>query len=204
MFVNYMWHFLPLSPRVDEPSEDRSIFHHVQSSSFSFFFFFSLGVGGVAHFLFVSCLVFVVCAVLVIFLLLAGRLAFIMCFEILCDIYIYGERERENSNSTSKTLMLKDSSVRSIWTYLTASPCYNTKRERDRDRQTDRQTDRQRQRQTETETEYNQEQACFGLETFYSIFSFRWSWGFFKACPVSLTDSYLYIYNRVYCMCFGP
>ena len=43
-------------------------------------------------------------------------------------------RERENSNS--KTLILKDSSIRSIWrtvaldpfgpTYLTASPCYTT------------------------------------------------------------------------------
>ena len=32
-----------------------------------------------------------------------------------------GEREGENSNS--KTLIFKDSSVRSIWTYLTASPC---------------------------------------------------------------------------------
>ena len=32
------------------------------------------------------------------------------------------ERERENSNSNSKTLILKGSSVRSIWTYLTASP----------------------------------------------------------------------------------
>ena len=29
-------------------------------------------------------------------------------------------------NSNSKTLILKDSSVRSIWTYLTASPCYTT------------------------------------------------------------------------------
>ena len=33
------------------------------------------------------------------------------------------ERERERENSNSKTLILKDSSVRSIWTYLTASPC---------------------------------------------------------------------------------
>ena len=33
-----------------------------------------------------------------------------------------------NSNSNSKTLTLKDSSVRSIWTYLTltVSPCYTT------------------------------------------------------------------------------
>ena len=33
-------------------------------------------------------------------------------------------REEGNSNSNWKTLILKDSSVRSIWTYLTASPCY--------------------------------------------------------------------------------
>ena len=31
-------------------------------------------------------------------------------------------REREIDRSNSKTLILKDSSVRSIWTYLTASP----------------------------------------------------------------------------------
>ena len=31
-----------------------------------------------------------------------------------------------NSNLNSKTLVLKDSSIRSIWTYLTASPCYTT------------------------------------------------------------------------------
>ena len=59
MFVNYMWHFLPLSPRVDEPSQNRSIFHHVQSSSSSSSSF-PLGVGGAAHFLFVSCLLVVV------------------------------------------------------------------------------------------------------------------------------------------------
>ena len=29
-------------------------------------------------------------------------------------------------DSNSKTLILKDSSVRSIWPYLTASPCYST------------------------------------------------------------------------------
>ena len=60
-------------------------------------------------------------------------------------------RERESS----KSLILKDSSVRSIWTYLTASPCYttNTNKQRDRetDRQTDRQTDRDR-RQTDRES----------------------------------------------------
>ena len=36
------------------------------------------------------------------------------------------ERERERENSNSNTLILKNSSVRSIWTYLTASPCYTT------------------------------------------------------------------------------
>ena len=36
------------------------------------------------------------------------------------------QRHRENSNSNSKTLILKDSSVRSVWTYLTDSPCYTT------------------------------------------------------------------------------
>ena len=35
---------------------------------------------------------------------------------------IVQESERERENSNSKTLILKDSSVRSIWTYLTASP----------------------------------------------------------------------------------
>ena len=35
------------------------------------------------------------------------------------------KRERER-NLNLKTLVLKDSSVRSIWTYLTASPCYTT------------------------------------------------------------------------------
>ena len=34
--------------------------------------------------------------------------------------------ERERENSKSKTLILEDSSVRSIWTSLTASPCYTT------------------------------------------------------------------------------
>ena len=31
------------------------------------------------------------------------------------------ERNKKKENSNSKTLILKDSSVRSIWTYLTAS-----------------------------------------------------------------------------------
>ena len=37
-----------------------------------------------------------------------------------------GVDKQRNSNSNSKTLILKDSSVRSIWTYLTPSPCYTT------------------------------------------------------------------------------
>ena len=36
------------------------------------------------------------------------------------------QTDRDRENSKSKTLILKDSSVRSIWTYLTASPCYTT------------------------------------------------------------------------------
>ena len=44
-----------------------------------------------------------------------------------------------------------DSSVRSIWTYLTASPCYTTntnKHDNTTNRQTDRQTDRESQSDT--------------------------------------------------------
>ena len=42
-------------------------------------------------------------------------------------LYLFHEkRDTENSDSNSKTLILKDSSVRSIWTCLTASPCYAT------------------------------------------------------------------------------
>ena len=70
-----------------------------------------------------------------------------------------GERERENS----KTVILKGGSVRSIWTCLTASPCYVTstnkhnQRERhtyrEKDRQTDRHIDRQTNRGRDTERE---------------------------------------------------
>ena len=57
-----------------------------------------------------------------------------------------GDGERENSNS--KPLVPKDSSVRSIWTYLIAIPCYATstnKHEYATSRYYDRQTDGQRQ-----------------------------------------------------------
>ena len=79
----------------------------------------------------------------------------------------YSQREGEGGNSNSKTLIIKDSSVRSIWTCLTASPCYSTNtnkhgyttnryyerdRQTDRDRETDRMKDRQRQRQREIES----------------------------------------------------
>ena len=67
------------------------------------------------------------------------------------------EQERERENSNSKTLILKDSRVRSIWTYLTASPCYSANTNRACHRQTDR--DRQTDRQTDTETE-RQRQTC--------------------------------------------
>ena len=33
----------------------------------------------------------------------------------------------KTENSNSNTLILKDSNIRSIWTYLTASHCYTTK-----------------------------------------------------------------------------
>ena len=36
------------------------------------------------------------------------------------------QTDRQTENSNSKTLILKDSSVTSIWTYLTANPFYNT------------------------------------------------------------------------------
>ena len=38
----------------------------------------------------------------------------------ICDVLI------PELNSASKTVILKDGSVRSTWTYLTASPCYTT------------------------------------------------------------------------------
>ena len=36
------------------------------------------------------------------------------------------DRQTDRENSNSKTLILKDGSVRSFWTYLTASACYTT------------------------------------------------------------------------------
>ena len=61
------------------------------------------------------------------------------------DIAKTRERERER-NSISKTSVLKDNSVRSIWTYLTASPCYTTNINMyDYTTNTERGTDRQRQ-----------------------------------------------------------
>ena len=46
------------------------------------------------------------------------------------------KRERERSNST--TIILEDSSVRSILTYLTASPCYTINAEKKNDSTTNR------------------------------------------------------------------
>ena len=40
------------------------------------------------------------------------------------------DTERETERSNSKTLILKNRSVRSNWTYLTANPCYSTNTER--------------------------------------------------------------------------
>ena len=36
------------------------------------------------------------------------------------------EQQQQQQQLQLETLILKDSSVRSIWTYLTASPCYTT------------------------------------------------------------------------------
>ena len=48
-------------------------------------------------------------------------------YKITGIIYIHiGMNGRERERSKSKTLILKDSSVRSTWTYLTASLCYTT------------------------------------------------------------------------------
>ena len=43
------------------------------------------------------------------------------------------DRDRQRENSNSKTLIHKDSSVRSIWTYLTASPCYSNTSKQERE-----------------------------------------------------------------------
>ena len=37
------------------------------------------------------------------------------------------DRERQRENMNSNTLILKDDSIRSIWPYVTVSPCYTTK-----------------------------------------------------------------------------
>ena len=60
--------------------------------------------------------------------------------KVFFDLYLSVNRSERDLNSKSKTLILKDSSVRSIWTYLTASPCYTTntnrhERERERERE---------------------------------------------------------------------
>ena len=44
------------------------------------------------------------------------------------------EREKRGGGGELEILILLDSSVRSIWTYLTASPCYTRERERERER----------------------------------------------------------------------
>ena len=58
--------------------------------------------------------------------------------KVFSDLYLSVNRSERDLNSKSKTLILKDSSVRSIWTYLTASPCYTTntnRHERERERE---------------------------------------------------------------------
>ena len=65
---------------------------------------------------------------------------------------------------TRNIIIPKDSRVRSIWTYLTASPCYTTERERERGREVDyrerereRETDRDRDRQTDRQRDRDRE-----------------------------------------------
>ena len=83
------------------------------------------------------------------------------------------ETERQTENSNWKTLILKDSSFRSIWTCLTASLAIlrtqiNTtipqtdiistiKRERARERESDRQTDIDRDRDRQTDIDRDRE-----------------------------------------------
>ena len=97
------------------------------------------------------------------------------------------DRDRENSNT--KTLIPKDSSVRSIWTYLTASPCYTTHTNkhdyttREADRQTSRQADRQAGRQAGRQTDRKKEKIeiinfkmrRFKLLTLIRDTQFRWN-----------------------------
>ena len=54
------------------------------------------------------------------------RAVHVLCVCDLCVIVCMCHRHREREKSNSKTLILKDSSIRSIWTYLTASPSYTT------------------------------------------------------------------------------
>ena len=56
------------------------------------------------------------------------------------------QRDRQELEKLEK---LMDCRVRSVWTYLTASPCYITEREREGKGETE--TDRQRQRHRETD-----------------------------------------------------
>ena len=101
-----------------------------------------------------------------------------LCIYLLCPCMPWNGRlislGGRGGDSNSKILILKDSSVRSIWTYLTASPCYTTNSNKHnntanryyklhrvptnvqkhrRERQTDRQTDRQTGTDKETETD---------------------------------------------------
>ena len=43
------------------------------------------------------------------------------------------ETHRQTENSNSKTLIHKDRSIRSIWTYLKASPCYSNTSKQERE-----------------------------------------------------------------------
>ena len=82
----------------------------------------------------------------------------IFCSRATCSEFMPARSELqwsvvENSNSNLKTLILKDSSVRFIWTYLTASPCYTTNTNKTTIPQTNNISARARARERERERE---------------------------------------------------
>ena len=70
------------------------------------------------------------------------------CFKVLWQTSRFDvtDRQTDRENSNLKTLILRDSSVRSVWTYLTASPCYTTNiNKKDRDREPEREREKWKQ-----------------------------------------------------------
>ena len=81
----------------------------------------SLSFGQPRLFCIVECGTRDICVVVVVVVVVAAGVYVGKCVDVqVCDSH------RENSNPNSKTLILRDSSLRSIWTCLTACPCYTT------------------------------------------------------------------------------